>query len=355
MPENQTPLNQALQRRREELAAEIVQRQHKLHPNRWDPSAEEHYQKSLRDAGYHLDYLAQAAGAESPTLFRDYIAWVKEVFSRLGFSEEVLPTTLDLTRQVLKEHLAPDAYAQAERYLAAGQEQLAHADSLTPSALEGDHPLIPLAQEYLELLLDGSRDQASRLILQAVEDGVAIPDLYLHVFQRTQHEIGRLWQINEISVAHEHYCTAATQLIMSQLYPQILSSKQVGRSLVMTCVNDELHELGARMVADFFEMEGWDTHYLGANTPAKDIISTLEERQPDLLGISTTITFHLEKMSDLIQSVKGTSPINHIPILVGGRPFNIDPELWRRVGADGGAADARGAIRMGSQLAEAAG
>ena len=38
-------------------------------------------------------------------------------------------------------------------------------------------------------------------------------------FEPVQHEIGRLWQINHISVAHEHYCTSVTQMIMSELYP----------------------------------------------------------------------------------------------------------------------------------------
>jgi methanogenic corrinoid protein MtbC1 len=63
-------------------------------------------------------------------------------------------------------------------------------------------------------------------------------------------------------VAQEHYCTAATQLIMSQLSPRLFGRDRIGRRLVVTCVGDELYELGMHMVADFFEMEGWDA-YMG--------------------------------------------------------------------------------------------
>ena len=63
-------------------------------------------------------------------------------------------------------------------------------------------------------------------------------------------------------MAQEHYCTAATQLIMSQLYPYIFTTGKNGRVLVGTCVSGDLHEIGVRMVSDFFEMEGWDTFYL---------------------------------------------------------------------------------------------
>ena len=45
--------------------------------------------------------------------------------------------------------------------------------------------------------------------------------------------------------------------------------------MVATCIGGELHEIGIRMVADFFEMEGWDTYYLGANTPADAVVAEL--------------------------------------------------------------------------------
>ncbi len=125
-----------------------------------------------------------------------------------------------------------------------------------------------LGQRYLGLLLAGNRHEASQLVTEAVKDGAPIKTVYIEVFQNSQYEIGRLWQLNEISVAQEHFCTAATQLIISQLYPYMFSHNKNGRRLVVTSTDGDLHELGVRMVADFFKMEGWDTFYLGANTTA---------------------------------------------------------------------------------------
>ena len=59
--------------------------------------------------------------------------------------------------------------------------------------------------------------------------------------------------------------------------------------MVAACAASELHEIGVRMAADFFEMEGWDTFYLGANTPAESVIRTLVERKADVLAVSATI------------------------------------------------------------------
>jgi methanogenic corrinoid protein MtbC1 len=214
----------------------------------------------------------------------------------------------------------------------------------------GGHP--QLAERYLELLLAGNRDRAVELILSKVEDGTSIPEIYLDVFQPAQREIGRLWEVNQITVAQEHYCSAATQLIMSILYPRFLGTGSSGPGLLATCVSGELHEIGIRMVSDFFEMAGWNTYYLGASTPPGDIIQALTSRQSKVLAISATITYHIPRVIELIEAVR-SSPIGKgLLILVGGRPFLISPGLWEKVGADGFAEDARQAVVTASRLLE---
>jgi len=211
-------------------------------------------------------------------------------------------------------------------------------------------PWTELAGQYLDALLRGERHVASQIILQAVEDGVSVKDIYLHVFQPTQREIGHLWQTNQVSVAQEHYCTAATQLIMSQLYPYIFNTDKIGRRLVATCASEELHEIGMRMVADFFEMAGWDTYYVGANTPASSILQTLRERQADVLGISSTMHYHVNMVKALIDQVRASDLGRCVKILVGGYPFNRHPDLWRKVGADGYGQDAQEAVALANRL-----
>jgi len=219
-----------------------------------------------------------------------------------------------------------------------------------PSYLVHSAPLAALTSTYLTALLDGDRRQASTLILDAVASGVPVKEIYLHVFQRAQYEVGRLWQIQDISVAQEHYCTAATQLIMSQLYPHIFAAASTGGTLVATCVSGDLHEIGVRMVADFFEMEGWNTYYLGANTPEADIVSTVIERKADILAISAAISRHLRAVSALINAVRANAACRNVTILVGGYPFVATPDLWRQIGADGTAGDAQSAIVLANQF-----
>ena len=187
-------------------------------------------------------------------------------------------------------------------------------------------PFSVLASAYLEALLEADRTRAHRIIMAALNDGLLIRDLYLGVFQPVQQEVGRLWLHNRVTIAEEHFCTAATQTIMSELYPRIISSHRIGKTLVAACVGSELHEVGVRMVADFFEMEGWDTYYLGAGITHDQIQSALEQRKPDLIALSATMTYHIPLVTELISAIRSASLPTTARIMVGGMPFNHTPD-----------------------------
>lgn len=335
---------QAIREKLNELAEVIVVRQYASQQVVWKPFGDLGRAKSVRDVGYHLTYLAEALNAADPALFSDYLAWVKVLFAGLKFSEDVLPTIIAYIRQALDEMLEPHLKLAAFEYLDIALASYQLAPSSLMSFIQNNNLLADLAHRYTNALLLGDRQSASTMILESAQQGIAIKDIYLYVFQTSQREIGRLWQTNQISVGHEHYCTAATQMIMSQLYPYIFTSEKKGRRMVVTCVGGELHEIGARMVADFFEMDGWDTYFLGANTPLEGIIRAITERNADVLAISATMTFHIDKVSTLIAEVRRAGLDARIKILVGGYPFNVAPDLWKSVGADGYARDAEQAL-----------
>lgn len=206
----------------------------------------------------------------------------------------------------------------------------------------------PLARAYLEDLLHGSRAQASNRVANAVAGGLSIQDLYLQVFQWALYEIGRQWQENEATVAQEHLVTASTQLIMSQFYPQIFSTERCGLSLVAFCIEGDLHEVGMRMVCDFFELAGWDTTFLGASTIGDGLVEVLKLKEPDIVAISVTIKAHLEHVQSLIREIRTAG----LPckILVGGGAFGQSAELWKDIGADATASDAQVAVRVANSL-----
>jgi len=254
---------------------------------------------------------------------------------------------------VLIETLSPAGLAVVPGVFDAGLLGFADAGGVAAArADQSEQPLpqIGLAKRYLDFLLRGERQAALDLVQDAIRSGTGIREIWLRVFQGSQYEIGRLWQSNKISVAQEHYCTAATQMIMSQLYSHVFSGPRHRRVLVTACAPGELHELGMRMVADFFEMDGWDTYHLGANMPVAALVAYVAQRRPDLLGLSATMTFHLEGVTAMIRALRASQETCGVRIMVGGHSFSRELDLWRDIGADGYARDAESALVAAGHL-----
>lgn len=308
--------------------------------------------KSRQDAAYHLSFLADAVDANSPALFNDYIGWVKVLLQQHGVRSEDLDSHLGCMADVVREQMPPPVAASAVAMIEGARAALSAMPSTTPSFLDPGQPLAPLAHDYVHALLGGYRQAAGRLVFDAAERGEPIRRLYLQVFQPALREIGRLWQMKKISVSQEHFCSAATQVVMSQLLPRAFAAERRGRGVVIACVSGDLHDVGARMVGDFFEMAGWDAYFCGANTPHDAVVQAVAERTADVLAVSATMGYHLHAVQDLIGLVRADPRCARLRIMVGGHPFAVDPALWRTVGSDGTAADADAAVALADHWME---
>ncbi len=330
--------------RQEDLAREIVERHWKLRPDLEQRYGKKGMARCLEDARYHLRYLSEAVGAGEEVLFVHYATWAKTMLIPRNIPVEDLVENLEVMLDVLGRELPTSKQILAVDYVKSAIRSL-KLPNHNPSFLDPTQPLAELSNQYLSALLRYDRRSASALILAAVEKKVSIKEIYCHVFERCQYEIGRLWQLNDVSVAQEHYCTASTQLIMSQLYPYIFrSDRSIRGTIVAACVHGELHEIGARMLCDLLELEGWNTIYLGANVPTAGIVDVLRDNHSNILAVSASMTFHIPAVREMVAAVRLATPAARI--LVGGYAFRIAPNLWRNVGADYWAKDASDAISL---------
>lgn len=192
-----------------------------------------------------------------------------------------------------------------------------------------------LQYEYLEGLLKGDRHKCYLLVKNSLQEKITLQELYEKVFAPSMVEIGRLWEINEITIAQEHLATAITQSVISSFYEYLFTHKntEYKGKMILTCVGDELHELGPRMLADLIEMDGWDVRYLGANMPVDSVFEMVMEEKPDLIGISVTIEGNKEDVRQLIKRIKKEYDPS-TPVMVGGLAFAISPDLYKYTGGD---------------------
>lgn len=306
-----------------------------------------------KDVAWILSFLSEAVWAKQPVLFEEFVSWLKTFLTSVKVPMKDVAESMELIKKRINAVCTAGENEIINPILLKAVEILLTEDEKISLPAMDNH-LSAMAQTYLDYLLKGDRNNALSLVLDEVKTGVPVKEMYLQIFQPVQYEIGRLWQTNKISVAQEHYCTGATQLVMSQLYPYLFTGERKDRKMVTTCVSGELHEMGARMVTDFFEMQGWDTYYLGANMPIEGVINFLSETKPQCLAISATMTFHVSAVEEMIKKIKSSPEVSSdLKIIVGGYPFKVAEGLWKNIGANGFAPNADEAVQLADRLTAA--
>jgi methanogenic corrinoid protein MtbC1 len=333
-----------LRDRSRELATATVDRMLSLHADLRTLIHPDERQECVDDLALHVLFLADAAALDSPEIFEEYVAWTKSLLGSRGVPASRLRTHLAALADVLPERVAPPLNEMAAAYLRGTLDHFEQLPAAPDSCIDEHRPLGALAQRFTQALLGLRREEATHVVTEAVDAGAPVQDIYLGVFQPALHEVGRLWQLNRISIAHEHYCTAAIQLLMGELYPRLVAPPRPPRRMVAACVTGELHELGLRMVADLLDHEGWETHFVGASLPAKSVVDLLIETRSPVLCISVTMASHLMRAAELIGEARAHPDCAEVAILVGGGAFARSPFLWHRMGADAYARDAREAV-----------
>ena len=300
-------------------------------------------EKAIQDIKWTLKYLLEGLKSNNTQITKNLFIWYQKLFIGLGIDIKHAQLLFESTQKILNE-----TYHSKEinDYFS----HISFDDSNEQNILLKNNPYTKEQKQYLNALLNSNRIEAQNIIQMMIEKNTPIEDIYLFVFQETMREVGDKWHKGEINVGHEHYATAVTQYIMGSLYPQIFKHKKKAHKLLASAVGSEMHELGIRMVADIFELKGWDTDYLGANLPEEYLISYAISHKPDVIALSITMPYHIGKLRDTIKHIREEEKLKNTKIIVGGLPFLDNEDLVNSVNADAFARNALEGVRIANQL-----
>ena len=174
---------------------------------------------------------------------------------------------------------------------------------------------------FLDALLKRDSARARRAVEAGLAEGLPVPDLYLGVLEPALREIGHRWAMGVINVAEEHYATAIAQSILDGLSRRLPRLPPDGRLAIVSGTPGEQHALGARMVGDFLEADGWEVLQLGAGAPVADLVALVGSEQPELVALSTATAGVLDGVADILNLLQGLAPR---PMIVAGGQFWTD-------------------------------
>lgn len=186
-------------------------------------------------------------------------------------------------------------------------------------------------QQLKQLLVDGDRAGAQRIITQAfqvggmklVADGLVAPAMT---------DVGLDWQAGKIDVMHEHQATEICSSILYQIVPLVEQSVSDQARVAVGCSpTNDYHQVASLLAQLLLAEGGWRAKSLGGGISAEQLELAITERKADLVWISVTnipsVHEFVEEFTPVVQRIKSLN----IAVLLGGQ--GVDMETAKRIGA----------------------
>lgn len=203
--------------------------------------------------------------------------------------------------------------------------------------------MYPFYREFISYLDKKDREKCvNSVVLKLSNHEIDIITLYYEILSPALRERFCNNKKRAICVWEEHVRSSIVRTVIECCYPYVIKERneKYGApsrgSAIVVCPTEEYHEIGARMIADFFTLNGFDSYFIGANTPQDDILQAIDYVKPVYIAISTTNYYNLVAARNTIgkiREIKRTTRAS-FKIIVGGLAFQQNPSVFREMGAD---------------------
>lgn len=276
--------------------------------------------------------LAAAIRVDQPGLFHKKMLWLRQAYAARGVSPDVPRAIIDSLRETIREDLPEESAAAAMQILDDARSALDLPDEPVESLLDPRHPSGKMALRYIASCMDGMADEASAMILRAIDQGMSPQSAITEVLMPAEREIGNLWHSNDASIAQEHLLTNTTAELLAVIGQKFAGERLDDRTAIAASVTGNVHDMGIRAAAVLLRIAGWRTVFLGSDLPPGEIAASADHFAADIAILSATIATQVEAISATAEALRNAE--SHPGIIVGGGVFETAPDLWKDVGAD---------------------
>jgi len=173
-------------------------------------------------------------------------------------------------------------------------------------------------ERYLDNLLKGDRKNSRVVIEETLQSGVPANSVYVDVIWPIMVEIEHLVRADRINTMQEHLATRINRTIVDQLQNKLPRKPIRNKKIVICCAHNELQELGAQIMADLFDSDGWEVKFLGSGLTNQDILAFIHEYAPDILLIYGTAPKQAPDVRRLIDTIREINAWPNMRIMVSG-------------------------------------
>lgn len=197
----------------------------------------------------------------------------------------------------------------------------------------------PIYKSFLKAVQEHDKETAMKICLDALENKrIDLITLYEDVLTLALNSIIEEFEDEDMLIWQEHVRSSIILSIIENCYGYILEERdRLGlkheEKVIVLCPKYEDHLIGARMVQDVFTMAGYDSTFIGANTPWKTILKAIEVIEPSIISMSVTNFYNIVEAKRTIEMINSRFDYG-IKFIIGGYAFSKEKDLYKQIGGD---------------------
>lgn len=234
---------------------------------------------------------------------------------------------------------------------------MAHSAAMPLPPAQGGAAIEPAeAVRFASLPLMLEADELLREVEQFLERGVSVELVFVDLLAPSARRLGQLWDEDACDFVDVTMGLWRLQEVLREVALRstpLLSRIGAPPHVLFSPYPGEQHSFGSLMLEEYFARAGWQSEVL-IEPKRKELLELLATKPFDLVGLTISCDCPSGQLSDFLTAIRGISANSAVRIIVGGRMINANPGLAEEIGADGTAADARGALVLAEKLVVAA-
>ncbi|MBD3637957.1 MAG: MerR family transcriptional regulator [Crocinitomicaceae bacterium] len=168
---------------------------------------------------------------------------------------------------------------------------------------------------FIEYVLE-LNDKSIHQLLNDLEQKHGMEELFTDILIPLLEKIGTLWQVDAISVSHEHFLSNILREFMIVKVLDLKFKTKAKAKVVLFLKEEEKHELSLLFYYYLLKKRGYDCYYLGQTVPMKDLRTFVEEVKPDYLFTSLIAELSESNLKAFFKSLGEFFDLNNL--FIGG-------------------------------------